>query len=271
MSKVDTSLSLAHPQAHSMRILDKVGLGIGSLGLLLLLIASFGASLPNPGLWLTVSLVAMALGTVLYAHGIYSHLPEGIKNNGAWFKSMTSRGAVGWITGILLTGFYVLLYWFPTYLGLGADGATNRGMVGFFDPLSYALKGQPASQWFVYGALYTTAIIALGYKFILKYRHNRYQTFRTLSVMFFQLGFAFLLPELLARLSMSNEALSSLPYNDFKNMWPLNYYFFDGWNVKSMLASGNLGLFMLFWGVAMIFIVSPFLTYFYGKRWYCSW
>jgi hypothetical protein len=41
-----------------------------------------------------------------------------------------------------------------------------------------------ASQWFVYGTLYTIAILGLGYKFILKYRH-KYQLFRTLSVMFF--------------------------------------------------------------------------------------
>ena len=81
--------------------------------------------------------------------------------------------------------------------------------------------------------------------------------------MFFQLGFAFLIPELLARLS--------LPYNDFKNMWPLNYSFFDDWNVKAMLSSGGIGLFMLLFGVAMIFLISPVLTYFYGKRWYCSW
>jgi len=32
-----------------------------------------------------------------------------------------------------------------------------------------------------------------------------------------------------------------------------------------------MGLFMLIWGIAMIFIISPILTYFYGKRWYCSW
>lgn len=271
MSKVDTSLSLAHPQAHRLPILDKIGLTIGSLGLLLLFVVSFGISLPNQGLFLALSLGAITLGTILFAHGKYSHLPAGIKNNGVWFKSMTSRGAIGWVTGIVLTGFYVLLYWFPAYLGLGQNAAANTGMVAFFDPLSYALKGQPASQWFVYGTLYTVAILALGYKFILKYRHNRYQIFRTISVMFFQLGFAFLLPELLARLSMTNAELSNLPYNDFKNMWPLNYYFFDGWNIKAMLSSGNLGLFMLLWGIAMIFIVSPFLTYFYGKRWYCSW
>jgi polyferredoxin len=37
-----------------------------------------------------------------------------------------------------------------------------------------------------------------------------------------------------------------------------------------MFDGGNLGMFMLFW-IAMIFIISPILTYFYGKRWYCSW
>jgi polyferredoxin len=38
-----------------------------------------------------------------------------------------------------------------------------------------------------------------------------------------------------------------------------------------LLNSGGVGLFMIVFGVAMIFIISPVLTYFYGKRWYCSW
>ena len=41
--------------------------------------------------------------------------------------------------------------------------------------------------------------------------------------------------------------------------------------LTNMLQGGNLGLFMLVFGLAMIFIISPILTYFYGKRWYCSW
>jgi polyferredoxin len=54
-------------------------------------------------------------------------------------------------------------------------------------------------------------------------------------------------------------------------MWPLNYYFFFDWNIENLLSSGNMGLFMIFWGMVMIFVISPVLTYFYGKRWYCSW
>jgi hypothetical protein len=37
----------------------------------------------------------------------------------------------------------------------------------------------------LYMDTYTIAIVGLGYKFILKYLHNKYQLVRTLSVMFF--------------------------------------------------------------------------------------
>ena len=105
--------------------------------------------------------------------------------------------------------------------------------------------------------------LGMGVKFIWKYRHSKYQLIRTLSVIFFQLAFAFLIPEFMLRLNM--------PYNDFKNMWPLNYYFFDGWHLQEMMQNGNIGWLMLIWGVLMIVVVSPVLTYFFGKRWYCSW
>ena len=40
-------------------------------------------------------------------------------------KSISSHGAWGWILGIILTSFYIVLYFFPQYLGLGKDGAEN--------------------------------------------------------------------------------------------------------------------------------------------------
>jgi hypothetical protein len=39
-------------------------------------------------------------------------------------------------------------------------------------------------------------------------------------------------------------------------MWPLNYYFFNEWHLKNMFEGGNLGMFMLFFRIAMIFIIS---------------
>ena len=266
MSK-STNISLASHQNNKLSNYQKLGLSFGFIGLFILLIALFNDSFPHKFLWFGISIGSILLGIIIYARTTYLNKPEGISNNGVYHKSLTNKGSVAWIIGIVLTAFYVVLYWFPEYLGLGQNGNANNGIVGFFDPLSFLLNGHAASQWFVYGTLYTVAIIGLGYKFILKYRHNKYQLVRTISVMFFQLGFAFLIPEILTKLN------PSLPYfaKDLKNMWPLNYYFFEDWHLTNMLQGGNLGLFMLVVGMAMIFIISPILTYFYGKRWYCSW
>jgi polyferredoxin len=262
MNGIDKSMSLANPQPVGLSLLQKIGLGTGLVGLSILILAVTNVELPNKTTLFFGALVLLITGVVLYSNGAYLHKTAGIKNDGVWFKSMSARGALGWITGIALTLFYVLLYWYPQYLGLNANGE-NTGIVSFFDPLSRMLSGNPASQWFVYGTLYTVAILAFGYKFILKYRHNKYQVVRTFSVMFFQLGFAFLIPEFMAKLNY--------PYYDLKNMWPLNYYFFYDWNIKGFLNSGTVGMAMLIFGIASIFIISPILTYFYGKRWYCSW
>lgn len=251
----------------SINGLQKIGLFLGFSGLLVLALSFFNIEALNNSVWLTFSLLSITVGCIVYAKGLYANRPEGISNTGVFFSSLSFRGTVAWLIGIILTAFYVFLYWFPEYLGLGQNGASNTGIVAFFDPLSLFLNGNVASQWFVYGTLYCVAILGLGIKFMYKYRHNKYQLFRTGSVIFFQLGFAFLLPEILAKLNPSDAYYAK----DLKNMWPLNYYFFDEWHVNNMLQGGNLGMFMLLSGLALIFIISPILTYFYGKRWYCSW
>jgi len=262
-TKGDISMAITSDASHQQNLIQKLSLAVVGIGLLLMLVAAFGAADANPTPFLLASITCLILGGVVFSIQQYKDRPAGIKNNGVMFGQMTSKGASAWISGIIITGLYVLLYWYPEYLGLGKDGAGNSGLVRMFDPLSMFLKGKPASEWFLYGTLYTVAILVMGFKFILKYRHNKYQVVRTISVMFFQLGFAFLLPELLQSLNY--------PYYDFKNMWPLNYYFFDDWNIKGFLEHGGMGLFMLLFGLAMVFIISPVLTYFYGKRWYCSW
>ena len=164
--------------------------------------------------------------------------------------------------GVILTSFYVAIYFFPEGLGLRSNN-TNVGLIGLFDPLSYWLKKAPASQWFVYGCLYTFFVLTFGAIFITKHRNNTYQLVRTLSVMFFQLSFAFLIPEFLQRLNY--------PYLDLKNMWPLNYYYFFDWHLDGLINSGRVGLLLLSFGLLLTFVISPILTYKYGKRWYCSW
>jgi len=58
---------------------------------------------------------------------------------------------------------------------------------------------------------------------------------------------------------------------DFKNMWPLDYDFFDKWHIDNMSAAGLFGWVVFGLSLLMIFVISPWLTYKYGKRWYCSW
>jgi polyferredoxin len=63
----------------------------------------------------------------------------------------------------------------------------------------------------------------------------------------------------------------NLPYYDLKNIWPLNYYNFEQYRIDSFISSGTVGLAFLIFGIVSIFVITPILTYKYGKRWYCSW
>ena len=229
----------------------------GLFGIAVLVSAGISNTLgTSPQVLATIALGLVSIGVLGYTYSSYASFGPGIKNNGVVFRSLTQRGVWAYASAVGLTAFYVLLYFFEGQL---------EGIIRGFDPLSVALSGKSASQWFVYGVLYTLAILLFGIKFIAKYRHSRYQVIRTISVMFFQLIFAFLLPELMARLN------GDLPYYDLKNMWPLNYYLFDQYAVDGFISAKSLGIGLLIFGIVSILVISPILTYKFGKRWYCSW
>lgn len=175
-------------------------------------------------------------------------------NNPQRSASPIHTGWLGAIIGTLFIGFYVLLYWKSEYI-------TN--WVSMVDPVSRKLNGGPASQWFLYGLLYTLTILVMGVRMLTKYQHNKYQQVRTLSVMFFQTTFAFMIPQILSKLNQ--------PSVDLKNMWPLDYSFFFDYRIDNLIAEGTIGTFMFGWGIALFLIGVPLFTYLYGKRWYCSW
>ncbi|NVK49280.1 MAG: 4Fe-4S binding protein [Cyclobacteriaceae bacterium] len=208
----------------------------------------------NPYLFLFLSIGLVILGGLLYILPQFRNEPPGIKNNGVFHSKMKNRGWLGMVTGTYLILFYVILYWYPAYL---------VNLVWMVEPISLALSGNPASQWFLYGLIYTLAILVMGVRMFRKYRGNRYQQVRTASLMFFQTAFAFLIPEILVLLNK--------PYFDFKNIWPLDYSFFYDYRIESLTQSGAIGMFMLIWGILLIVVGVPAFTYFYGKRWYCSW
>ncbi|MCE2613218.1 4Fe-4S binding protein [Flavobacteriaceae bacterium D16] len=264
MSSFDKSMALTGQPPKALSLTQRISTLVGFSGLAILLLAAFGVDFPNKGLWMSLSILMILGGVIWYTVLSYGQKTKGIKNDGVWFKSISSMGFWGWMAGIAITTFYIVLYFFPEFLGL-VKGSKNTGVIALFDPLSRALSGNPASQWFVYGTLYTLAILAFGVKFIWKYRHNRYEIIRTISVMFFQTAFAFIIPEIMARLN------GSIPYYDLKNIWPLNYYNFERYRINGFISSGDIGLALLIFGILSVFVISPILTYRYGKRWYCSW
>ncbi len=208
----------------------------------------------NQWVWLFLAIFLPIAGTVLYLLPRLKTQHAGIKNDRIFHSALKSRGWIGILLGTFLILFYVFLYWYPEYM---------TSWVLMVDPLSELISGNPASRWFLYGFLYTLAILTMGIRMLIKYRHSPYQMIRTVSVMFFQLAFAFLIPEILVRLNQ--------PYMDLKNMWPLDYSFFFEYRLDEMLSAGTLGVFMLGWGIALFAIGVPLFTYLYGKRWYCSW
>lgn len=181
-----------------------------------------------------------------------------------WGPSQTSIGT-GWIgvsIGTFLILFYIVLYFNPHYIS---------NWVLMVDPIKRALSGgKPADRWFLYGFLYCLVMVVMGIRMFVKYRHNRYQLIRTGSVIFFQLSFAFILPEILGRLN--NPAVNLMV------PWPLDYSFYYDYRLNGMLVENenyflgmNVGTSMFIWGILLTFIGVPLFTYLYGKRWYCSW
>ena len=216
--------------------------------------ASIGPVNDNPVKYLWLTYVLCIAGAMLYILPKIKDGPPGIKNNGIFHSAMKNVGWLGILTGTYLILFYIFLYFYPEYM---------TTWIIMVDPISEFLKGSEAGRFFLYGFIYTLCILVMGVRMLIKYRHSRYQMVRTVSVMFFQTAFAFLIPEILLRLNQ--------PYFDFKNIWPLDYDFFFDNELSTLVSSGGLGIFMLVWGIALILIAVPVFVYFFGKRWYCSW
>lgn len=217
--------------------------------------ASFDGSLKNNlWVWFSLTFILGSLGGLIYIFPDFYKTIPGIKNNGIFKNPSTNTGWIGILLGSGLIIFYIFLYKFPEYI---------VNWVILVDPLSYYLSGSEASQWFLYGFLYCLAMVVMGIRMFSKYRNNVYQNVRTSSVIFFQLCFAFLIPNILYKLN--------LPSADLKNIWPLDYTFFFDYHLNDLISHGTIGFWFLGWGIALFILVVPVMVYFFGKRWYCSW
>lgn len=257
MSKEGFSISLVNPHAPGLGVVQKVAIAITSLGLLSVLIGAAGPAAHDPSFYFWTGVVPALTGLLMYIFKTFQEKTDAAGNDQVYGSSLTGRGIAGWAFAIFLTGFYIFLYWGPD--AYWQDSA----LVSIFHPVSQGLFGFYADKWFLYGFIYTVSILIMGVRAILKYRHNNYQIVRTLSVMFFQLGFAFLLPYFMKAMSQ--------PEFYFSYFWPLDHDMLWPENVSWLSSAGTLALWMLILSGVITFILAPILTYFFGKRWYCSW
>lgn len=214
-------------------------------------------------------------------------------------KGFRNRNFTSWLFSLLLISFFVILYWdsaldeiiiYPNYLkdfphlnipkGLNdvnyyqnltepekkileklKEGFTFQKLLFYLyaplEPFSKILRSRSADKWFLYGFVYTLLVIFMGIRFIKKWPKEKYQFWRTISVMSVQLILAFILPGLLQKANQKEFY--------FSYFWPLKIEYF----LPSALYELPRAFFL--WGVFMSFIAVPILTYFFGKRWYCSW
>ncbi len=258
-ARADADLALFSNPAFRPTGVQKAGLALVGLGLTAFVVAlasPWGAA--HPVAFGLAAFGGLGLGGVVYGLGSLGK-PAGVRTEGTMFSSNEARGAVAWAIGLALTALYVVLYFWPAGLA---------GLLPLADPLSRFLRDQPATldnggQWFLYTTLYTLAVAAMGVRALVRYRHSRYHVIRTLSVVLFQTVLAFALPFVLVRLQQ--------PELYVHYTWPLDYDLFFPWKVAELRADGQLGVAMLVWGAVMIAVATPVLTYFFGKRWYCSW
>ena len=176
-----------------------------------------------------------------------------------FFKTTMGRA----IMTLLLCVFYVAVYFNPHWI---------KGWILLCSPLSELLNGSPADQWFLYSLLYTYLVLIFAYSSWCNHGSTLYHKWRTISVAFFQLAFAFLLPNILKGMQ--------LPDFYFTYFWPLkpdyllpfDYIIHPQTGLAAAEINGfAIGRAMLLWGILMSVVATPILTYYFGKRWYCSW
>lgn len=335
---------------------QNISLGLIAVGLISMVFVFTKLKLSQEILAIT-SIGFTVVGGLIYVISHFSKGPAGIRNNGITFSQWTKKnGVIAWILGIMMTGFYVLLYWYPHNLH-GLIVATNPIATFISDQESFGQNADGSywyNQWFMYSFFYTAAIIVMGTRFAIKYRHNRYQLLRTVSVSFCQLVIAFLLPQFLGRMNyhqqndynqsieqtrleyepkyyawsgmnqeietlknsgdQSAENISAIGFKEtkrdslqqllvtyypkfqenlptvsshyFSYFWPLGYDSFFPSTIEKNLGKeepdqvykpwqtkfgfGKYGLAIVIWTLIISTIGVVVLTYFFGKRWYCS-
>lgn len=182
-----------------------------------------------------------------------------------------NRGLTAWLLFLLISGFYVVLYFGVDYTHPQttlehAQAWIYRNLTLHLDHLGAAWLSfgdtpdgprYAGNRWTFYALLYTLAMLGGGAWMLHRYRHNRYQIVRTLSVVFVQISFAFSIPILLR--------FFGHPEYYFSYLWPLKIEYLDPRHFA------HYGELLVLYAFFASLVVTPLLGLLYGKRWYCSW
>lgn len=164
-----------------------------------------------------------------------------------WKRPMRSRGAIAWVASLALITFYLLLYlpgstFFPNFPDVLTPIATAMHL---------------PSKWFLYGLLYSTAMVIGGFFMLRKHGNSRYHRIRTITVVAVQVVLAFSLP---LALNIAGKPELYLTY-----VWPLSYDKLFPSTLAALPPAAAL------WFVFASLVLFPVLAFRYGKRFYCSW
>jgi polyferredoxin len=149
-----------------------------------------------------------------------------------------TRNATAIVVALALMAFYCVLY-FTEWL----------------DPLARALGLR--SRWYLYGALYSVAMVGGAVRYLRVHGNSLYNRYRIAVNVAVQVTLAFSLPFVMGLFQQPEFYLSYL--------WPLDIYKL----YPQTLAA--LPLYLVLYSVFGSLVAAPLLAVFFGKRWYCSW
>lgn len=158
-----------------------------------------------------------------------------------------NRGVLGIAISTLLISFYVVLYW--------EHKVEARFGVAPLTALSESLGLR--NRWYLYGFLYSVAMIAGAAFYLRRHGNSRYNRARISVNLAIQIALGFTLPFVMP-LFGGHEVY-------FSYFWPLKYDYLYPQTLES------LPLYFAVYTVVGSLLAAPVLALLYGKRWYCSW
>jgi len=149
-----------------------------------------------------------------------------------------TRGVSAFVVAFGLMGFYAALYFTDT-----------------FEPIARSLGLR--NKWFIYGALYSVAMITGAVLHLRRHGNSRYTRFRIGTNVGVQVLLAFCLPFVMGMFEQPEFYVSYL--------WPLDIYKLYPQTLES------LPPYLAVYCVVGSLVLAPVLALVLGKRWYCSW